>query len=142
MALNAFDYTVCVAFLLVILVIGRRSHENRSQSLPPGPPPKPFIGNYLDVPKKEAWKKYSQWKELYGQSKSAMPLKAHSMVQTGNLVYVNILGNKILVLNDMESMRELLEKRSQKYSDRPSFVMAKYMGIENVSTCGARTLYG
>ncbi|KAJ8584953.1 cytochrome P450 [Rhizopogon salebrosus TDB-379] len=114
MALNAFDYTVCVAFLLVILVIGRRSHENRSQSLPPGPPPKPFIGNYLDVPKKEAWKKYSQWKELYG-----------------NLVYVNILGNKILVLNDMESMRELLEKRSQKYSDRPSFVMAKYMGIEN-----------
>jgi len=113
MAPNALDYTMCVAFLLVTLVIGRRSHENRSQSLPPGPPPKPFIGNYLDVPKKEVWKKFSQWKELYG-----------------NLVYVNILGNKILVLNDMESMRELLEKRSQKYSDRPSFVMAKYMGIE------------
>jgi hypothetical protein len=58
-----------------------------------------------------------------------------SIVQAGDLVYVQILGNKLLILNDMESMHELLEKRSQKYSDRPSFLMAKYMGIENVSTC-------
>jgi hypothetical protein len=46
---------------------------------------------------------------------------------------VDLLGSKLLVLNDMDSVRELLEKRSQKYSDRPSFVMAKYMGVENVS---------
>lgn len=58
-------------------------------------------------------------------------------MQAGDLVYVEVLGNKLLILNDMESMRELLEKRSQKYSDRPSFVMAKYMGIENVSTCSS-----
>jgi hypothetical protein len=64
----------------------------------------------------------------------AVPWEVYSIVQTGDLVYVQILGNKLLVLNDIESMRELLEKRSQKYSDRPSFVMAKYMGIENVST--------
>jgi cytochrome P450 len=73
-----------------------------------------LIGSYLDVPKAEPWKKFSQWSKLYG-----------------DLVYVQCLGNKLLVLNDMESMRELFEKRSQKYSDRPSFMMAKYMGIEN-----------
>ncbi|OJA13744.1 hypothetical protein AZE42_01546 [Rhizopogon vesiculosus] len=113
MTLSALGYTVGATFALVIWVIGHRSRENKSQSLPPGPPPKPFIGNYFDVSKTEAWKTFSQWRELYG-----------------NLVYVNYLGNKLLILNDMESIRELLEKRSQKYSDRSSFVMAKYMGIE------------
>jgi cytochrome P450 len=58
-------------------------------------------------------------------------------MQAGDLVYVKVLGDNILILNDMESMRELFEKRSQKYSDRPSFLMAKYMGIENVSTCSS-----
>ncbi|KAG1767145.1 cytochrome P450 [Suillus occidentalis] len=118
MALNASDWLAYSSFVLVLGVVGHRLlRQNRSQSLPPGPPPKPLIGSYLDVPKAEPWKKFSQWRKLY--------------VQTGDLVYVQILGNKLLVLNDMESMRELLEKRSQKYSDRPSFVMAKYMGIEN-----------
>ncbi|KAG2140543.1 cytochrome P450 [Suillus bovinus] len=116
MASSASDWLVYLSFILVLGVIRyclRR--QNKSQSLPPGPPPKPLIGNYLDVPKAEPWKIFSQWRKLYA----------------GDLVYVNVLGNKLLILNDMESVRELLEKRSQKYSDRPSFVMAKYMGIEN-----------
>ncbi|KAG1717490.1 cytochrome P450 [Suillus lakei] len=114
MALSALDWLVYSSFILVLGVIGQRLRQNRPHSLPPGPPPKPLIGNYLDVPKAEPWKKFSQWRKLYG-----------------DLVYVNVLGNNLLILNDMESMRELLEKKSQKYSDRPSFVMAKYMGIEN-----------
>ncbi|KAG1814757.1 cytochrome P450 [Suillus subaureus] len=115
MALNASDWLVYSSFILVLGVIWHRlRRQNRSQLLPPGPPPKPLIGNYLDVPKIMSWKKFSQWRKLYG-----------------DLVYLTVLGNKFLILNDMESMRELLEKRSQKYSDRPSFVMAKYMGIEN-----------
>ncbi|KAG0699531.1 cytochrome P450 [Suillus ampliporus] len=114
MALNTLDYLAYSAFTLVLWVIGHRLRHNRSQSLPPGPPPKPLIGNYLDVPKRQPWKTFSQWRKLYG-----------------DLVYVNVLGSKLLILNDLESIRELLEKRSQKYSDRPSFVMAKHMGIEN-----------
>ncbi|KAG1786384.1 cytochrome P450 [Suillus plorans] len=115
MALNALDWLACSSFIFVLGVIGHHlRQQNRTHSLPPGPPQKPLIGNYLDVPKAEPWKTFSQWGKLYG-----------------DLVYVEVLGNKLLILNDMESMRELLEKRSQKYSDRPSFVMAKYMGIEN-----------
>ncbi|KIK41610.1 hypothetical protein CY34DRAFT_12925 [Suillus luteus UH-Slu-Lm8-n1] len=115
MALHALDWLVSSLFVLVLWWIGHRLlRQNRSHSLPPGPPPKLLIGSYLDVPKAEPWKKFSQWRKLYG-----------------DLVYVQILGNKLLILNDMESMHELLEKRSQKYSDRPSFLMAKYMGIEN-----------
>jgi hypothetical protein len=68
---------------------------------------------------------------------NAVPMEMYSIVQAGGLVYIQVLGDKLLILNDMESMHELLEKRSQKYSDRPSFVMAKYMGIENVSTCSS-----
>jgi cytochrome P450 len=115
MALNALDWLVYSPFILVLGVIGYRlRHQNRSRSLPPGPPPKPLIGNYLDVPKTEPWKIFSQWSKQYG-----------------DLVYVKVLRDNILILNDMESIRELFEKRSQKYSDRPSFVMAKYMEIEN-----------
>ncbi|KAG2130907.1 cytochrome P450 [Suillus clintonianus] len=114
MALSTLDWLVYPSFILILGVIGHRLRQSRSQSLPPGPPPKPLIGNYLDVPKAEPWRKFSQWSKLYG-----------------DLVYVNVLGNKLLILNDMESMRELLEKRSQKYSDRASFLMANYMGIEN-----------
>jgi len=64
MALNLLDCTVCGAFALILWVI--RSRGNRLQSLPPGPPPKPLIGNYLHVSEAELWKTISQWREHYG----------------------------------------------------------------------------
>lgn len=117
MDFNAFklDWLLYPSFILVLGVIGYRlRRQNGPQSLPPGPLPKPLIGNYFDIPKTKSWITFSQWRKQYG-----------------DLVYVKVLRDNLLILNDMESMRELLEKRSQKYSDRPSFLMAKYMGIEN-----------
>lgn len=42
----------------------------------------------------------------------------------GPIVYMNVIGKPYIIINSYEIARELLEKRGQKYSDRPRFVMA------------------
>ena len=41
----------------------------------------------------------------------------------GDLLYLEILGQKMLVINSEEIAEELLDKRSQTYSDRPQVPM-------------------
>lgn len=43
---------------------------------------------------------------------------------TGDIVYTRVLGQDIVILNSKEVAIELLEKRSQKYSDRPVISIA------------------
>jgi hypothetical protein len=40
-----------------------------------------------------------------------------------DIVYLEILGQKIIVLNSAEAASDLLDKRSALYSDRPSIPM-------------------
>ena len=40
---------------------------------------------------------------------------------TGDVVYTRVLGQEVIILNSEEVAIALLEKRSQKYSDRPVF---------------------
>lgn len=42
---------------------------------------------------------------------------------SGDLVYVEALGNRILVLNTIEAANDLLVKRATFYSNRPTLVM-------------------
>jgi hypothetical protein len=44
---------------------------------------------------------------------------------TGDLLYLEILGQKILVINTEQIAQELLDKRSLNYSDRPQVLMVK-----------------
>lgn len=41
----------------------------------------------------------------------------------GDLLYLEILGQKILVINSEKVAEDLLDKRSQNYSDRPQVPM-------------------
>ncbi|TFK68106.1 cytochrome P450 [Pluteus cervinus] len=74
--------------------------------LPPGPQRKPLIGNVLDLPREKAWNTFLPWKERYG-----------------DIIYLEALGNGILVLNTLEAVNDLLDKRPNNYSDRPEFIM-------------------
>ena len=49
---------------LVVTLSRRRS----SLLFPPGPPPKPLLGNLLDLPPVDdaPWYKWSQWADIYG----------------------------------------------------------------------------
>ncbi|KAL1741146.1 cytochrome P450 [Schizophyllum fasciatum] len=85
---------------------------------PPGPRPKPFIGNVLDMPTQAPEVTFTKWKEQYG-----------------DVVHLEIFGKHIIILNTREAAMDLMDKRGAIYSDRPRFVMlAELMGWGNATT--------
>ncbi|KAJ3775821.1 cytochrome P450 [Lentinula raphanica] len=86
--------------------------------LPPGPRPVLFLGNALQIPSTSPQFTFTKWLEEYG-----------------DVVYLRVFQQPMLVLNTLESARDLLHKRSSIYSDRPKFVLLdELMGWHNAST--------
>ncbi|KAK7037472.1 hypothetical protein VNI00_010964 [Paramarasmius palmivorus] len=103
-----------IPFGLVVIALTRhftRSYKG-SANYPPGPKPWPIIGNALDIPSARAWEVYSDWCRSYGQ----------------DLVHLQVLGQHIMIVNSREMARELFEKRSLIYADRPYVPMIELMG--------------
>ncbi|KAH9846771.1 cytochrome P450, partial [Lenzites betulinus] len=73
---------------------------------PPGPPGNIIFGNILGVPPEGAWLKLMEVKDIYG-----------------DLVFFHGLGNHILVVNTLQTIHQLFDKRALIYSDRPSFTV-------------------
>lgn len=92
------------AVLFVPLVLAWRSVSKNSSllPLPPGPRLLPFVGNAFDIDVSHPWLTYTNWK-----------------AQHGDIVYSRVLGQHIIIINSIEVARQLLDKRSAKYSDRP-----------------------
>ncbi|KAG8988333.1 hypothetical protein FRB90_002825, partial [Tulasnella sp. 427] len=87
----------------------RKSHP----PFPPGPPGLPFIGNLLDMPRKQFVLTYSKWGEKYGP-----------------VTWAAVPGRRFLILNTYDAMCELLDRRGVIYIDRPVGVMSnKLVGI-------------
>ncbi|KAJ3746174.1 cytochrome P450 [Lentinula detonsa] len=80
--------------------------EKRALPLPPGPRGWPIIGNLLDVPAKEEWFTFAKWGETYGKIAS-----------------VTVLGQPLIILNSASIAKDMLEKNSAIYSDRPVIPM-------------------
>ena len=74
--------------------------------MPTGPTPLPFIGNKFDIPKKHPWIQFQEWSKKYGP------------------IYTLWLGRRpTVIVSDPEIAVDLLEKRSNKFSSRPRFVV-------------------
>jgi hypothetical protein len=43
---------------------------------------------------------------------------------TGDVVYLNVLGRSIIILNSQKAAADLLGRRAKIYSDRPRFIVA------------------
>ncbi|KAL1673532.1 cytochrome P450 [Schizophyllum commune] len=80
--------------------------------LPPGPRPLPLLGNFLSMPSRLDWLTYMDW------------AKQHNT----DVLYLNVLGQPMLVVDTYEACTELLEKRSALYSTRPQLTMIELMG--------------
>ncbi|KAG8710337.1 hypothetical protein FRC11_004603, partial [Ceratobasidium sp. 423] len=94
-------YTTLVASAAGLVLFGGNLLGGRRRH-PPSPKSYPLIGNLLSVPsglEHEAYVKLGQ------QLKS-------------DIIYLEIFGQRIIVLNSAEDALELLEKRSSIYSDR------------------------
>ncbi|KIJ53804.1 hypothetical protein M422DRAFT_202062 [Sphaerobolus stellatus SS14] len=100
--------------LCILLVFFIRKSTSRKR-FPPGPKRLPIIGSVLDMPKEKEWLKFTEWRETYG-----------------NIIHLSIFGRSIVVLNSAEDANELLSKRANIYSDRPTLTMAgELMGWED-----------
>jgi hypothetical protein len=97
---------------IVALYAIRRQDSHRSLQLPPGPKPLPLLGNLLDIPKNMAWLTYQAWNERYG-----------------DVVYVEALGQKIVILGSATAVNDLMEHRSSIYSDRPNPIMQNELSV-------------
>ncbi|KAJ8468878.1 hypothetical protein ONZ51_g9347 [Trametes cubensis] len=73
----------------------------RGRPLPPGPPRLPIIGNMLVMPKWKPWLGFRELSDKYGP-----------------IMYMEVFGKPMIVLNSPDIMNELLEKRSAKSSRR------------------------
>lgn len=90
---------------------------------PPGPKPKYLVGNLFDIPTSSApWMKYLLWAKQYGRLFHRLKtiIVSHPSLP-GKIVHLDVLGQHIVVLNSLDAVNDLFEKRSRIYSDRPPF---------------------
>ncbi|KAJ4415596.1 hypothetical protein N0V82_007230 [Gnomoniopsis sp. IMI 355080] len=105
---------VCVVIFAIITVFKLRDVGKRPKGLPPGPPTLPLIGNLHQMPSKDPHHQFKKWAEEYGP------------------VYSLILGTKVtIVLSSDQAVKDLMDKRSNIYSDRPDMYLLQVIGGGN-----------
>ncbi|KAK1235348.1 hypothetical protein PQX77_001437 [Marasmius sp. AFHP31] len=102
-----------LSFLILCQLLSRRRD---SLPLPPGPKGLPFVGNLRDIVNigENPWVTYNEWSQVFG-----------------DVLHLNVLGHRTVVLNSYKVTNDLLDKRSHNYSDRPDMPMfVDLMGAE------------
>lgn len=137
-----FSTIISLALLIILTYIKSRSAKAR---LSPGPKPWPIIGNLFDVPKVSPWATYASWGKLYGTLPTRISLySSHLRLKSvfskmtnitlisywisGDFYQFRIFNQTIVILNSRNVATDLLEKRSNIYSDRPKIQMVDLMG--------------
>ncbi|KAK7692059.1 hypothetical protein QCA50_005464 [Cerrena zonata] len=93
--------------VLGLYILRRYSIRKNRFPVPPGPRGLPFVGNVLDMPTSHEWLAITEWTKRWG-----------------DIIHVNVLGKHFVFLHSAEDAVALLDKRSSKYSDRPTLIMA------------------
>ncbi|KAF7355868.1 Cytochrome P450 [Mycena venus] len=96
------------SFVLLGATLLRFFKAKRGAKLPPGPPGIVFFGNLFQLSSR-LWLKFTSWKTY------------------GSVVYLNIAGQPIIVLNNAKAASDLLDRRGLIYSDRPGNIVASEM---------------
>ncbi|CCM02244.1 uncharacterized protein FIBRA_04325 [Fibroporia radiculosa] len=102
-----------LTFGVVHVLVSSIVRSRKARSLAPGPTLWPVLGNVLQLPMENPWETYSKWADIYG-----------------DIIHVEVLGQPIILLSSAEVAKDLLDKRSSIYSNRPH--MASY-GVRSVS---------
>ncbi|XP_006457266.1 hypothetical protein AGABI2DRAFT_212609 [Agaricus bisporus var. bisporus H97] len=99
------DLAVILALLAPLLYA---FEKRKGFPLPPGPHGLPFIGNALSIPTNDTHRFFKDLSDKFGSK----------------ILYLEAFGQPIILLNDVQTGVDLLEKRSAKYSSRPHMPMS------------------
>jgi hypothetical protein len=125
--INIFD-CLAISFSLFLLVKFRENRRRRGLPYPPGPPPWPIIGNYLDVPIEKPWITYTDMSKkcgmcnIHSRGPSFAQLK---LAFQGDVTCLRVFSQVFIVLSSLSAVKDLLEMRGEYYSERPYRPMAE-----------------
>ncbi|KAJ3567140.1 hypothetical protein NP233_g6558 [Leucocoprinus birnbaumii] len=91
----------------IVHLVYRNQQKRRLLPLPPGPRRWPIVKNTFAVPLTNAHVHYQELGKKFGSK----------------ILFLEALGRPMLIVNDLDMARDLLEKRSAFYSSRPSMTM-------------------
>ncbi|KAF5334395.1 hypothetical protein D9611_013524 [Ephemerocybe angulata] len=115
-ALLQYPKTVTLALTLLHFYLRHRLKGRKDGRtglpFPPGPDGYPIIGNMLDIPSQKAEYAYADLSKQYG-----------------DMVYLESMGTKILMLSSVKRTKELFDTRSSIYSSRWTMPMLDAMGF-------------
>ena len=120
--------SLTLTFICALLLFVSTTRRRQKLLLPPGPPRLPIIGNALDIPSKNMGTILRGLSAKYGEHfficfvPSMMRTAAHNVV--GDVVYLEVFGQPMVLLGTHDAAKDLLERRSSKYSDKPPFIMS------------------
>ncbi|PPQ98474.1 LOW QUALITY PROTEIN: hypothetical protein CVT26_013875 [Gymnopilus dilepis] len=102
---------ILVLSLSAYVVYEAFSRQRQRRRSPPGPRGLPIIGNALQIPSENQFEVFAEWGAAFG-----------------DIVHIKAFSQSIVILNSLQAARDLLEKRSTIYSDRPRFVLLSEFG--------------
>ncbi|KAI0310504.1 CyP450 monooxygenase [Amylostereum chailletii] len=110
-----------LAFLALALLYAHtrtrtRTRKQRGAILPPGPRRWPIVGHLFAMPRAKEWEVYAGWSRTF----------------CSDVVHAEVLGTHVVVVNSAKAARELFERRSSLYSDRP-WMATEYLGLDWVT---------
>ncbi|KAM6489999.1 Cytochrome P450 [Amanita muscaria] len=114
--LSSFSSAVVLLSVLCFLSYSLSLYTKRPHApYPPGPTPKPIIGNAMDMQSDvRPWLHYLEWSKR---------------LRSG-IVHISAFNTRLVVLHKMEDAIALLEKRSSIYSDRPILPIIELLGMD------------
>ena len=119
---------------LAVLVSYFWRKNSYNMKLPPGPAGQLLLGNLLQIPAVEPWKQFREWSKKYGESCFVFfwsTSRKHwygVITNEGGVVLVRLPIQPTIVLCTVQAVFDLLDKRSNIYSDRPRSVMDQLYG--------------
>ncbi|KAI1782834.1 cytochrome P450 [Ganoderma leucocontextum] len=108
------DLVLLVVALVIVLYlrsIARWRARTCGRPLPPGPNRLPIVGNMFNMPRSRQWLGYRDLSR-----------------ELGDVLYLQVLGQSIVVLGSAEAIFEYLDKRSANTSDRVQSPMIELSG--------------